>query len=358
MKKYRIIYIGSLITLMLLVLMFMSEREEKSDKYAQMYLVSEKSKEAFDSIKNLKEDLDLDYSNHASGMLGAELTGITTTLGSKESKGTVANPNFAAVVYSYLDMLALKKGDKIALNLSSSFPALNIETIIVVEAMGYEPIIISSLGSSTYGATDTELTYLDMEYHLYESGIIKHKSILYTLGGDYDTGSNMNPEDIKTINERLMEKGYNLYIEADYEKNLEHRMTIYNESKALINVGGNRMSQTDADIGYFDKYGYLSSSKVYNYDNAGLIGRFLSNKKDVVHLLNVKNIAIDYNMPIDPDFDIEIARGGVYYKKKYKKEILFLIIMTFFITVMGFRYEKNKSIDKNIDEIIQQKYNY
>lgn len=358
MKKYSVLYKASIVTIILLSIMFINVKEEKNPDYTEMYMLAEKSEEAFDAIRGLKDKLGIDYSNHASGMLGPELTGITTTLGSKESKSTIVNPNFAAVVYKYVSMLKLEEGDKIALNLSSSFPALNIETIIVLESLGYEPVIISSLGSSTYGATDINLTYLDMEDYLYNIGIIKHKSMIYTLGGDYDIGSNMNREDIKKINDRLSKKNYTLYSQEDYDTNLEYRMNLYKECKALVNVGGNRMSQTDADIGYFDKYGYLSSSKVYNYDNQGLIGRFLSEKKDVIHLLNVKNIAIDNNMPIDPEYGLELGVGGIYYKKMYRKEMAILILIVFLLSLMRFGYEKNKSINKNIDEIIWEKYNY
>ena len=83
------------------------------------------------------------------GIIGVEFNEITTTLGALESKRTSANPNFAAVLVDLLLEADLEEGDKVAMNLSSSFPALNIASIVACETLDLEPVIISSIGSSS-----------------------------------------------------------------------------------------------------------------------------------------------------------------------------------------------------------------
>ena len=97
------------------------------------------------------------------GMIGLDYSFITTTIGNLEAKRTSTNPNMAAVVVDMLQELKLQPGDKVAVNCSGSFPALNIAVMCAVGEMELDPFLITSFGSSTHGANDPEFTYLDME---------------------------------------------------------------------------------------------------------------------------------------------------------------------------------------------------
>jgi len=326
---------------------------EMHDDYEQMIELSGRVNQAFEMIKEEKVSRGI-VLNDETGMLGAEYTGITTTLGSLEAKATTLNPNFSSVIYNYLDELNLNRGDDIAVNLSSSFPSLNIQVIMTLEKMGYEPVIISSVGASTYGATDPEFTYIDMEYMLYQNEIIHHKSLLVSPGGDDDLGLNMDPLALESIFERLEGYGYRTYTEPEYEKNLNERLMIYKDCKALINVGGNYMSFTGNDIGYESSYGVIRATSSYNYDEKGLIGAFLNNDKDVIHLLNIKGIALDNNLPIDPKGKIEIGSNGQFYEAKYSLIWLSVTLLLCIILILRVVYEKKKKIRKYIKTVVKQ----
>lgn len=86
-------------------------------------------------------------------LLGVEYTPITTTLGAEEAKRLAQNPNFAAVAVELLAKSGVEPGDKVAVNLSASFPALNVAVLAAVDALKAEPVIVSSVGASTWGLT-------------------------------------------------------------------------------------------------------------------------------------------------------------------------------------------------------------
>ncbi|MBI9106434.1 MAG: poly-gamma-glutamate system protein [Spirochaetales bacterium] len=332
-----------------------SERTGRRPEYDRMLEIAGKSSSAFELIRGEKKRLGIDFSHHHSGMLGPDFTGTTTTLGSRESKTTAANPNFSAVIFMLIKELSLNPGDRIALNLSGSFPSINIETIIVLESMGYEPVIISSLGASTHGATDPELTYPDMEHLLYSEGIIQHKSILITPGGDDDIGSNMDQGLLSSAVARLEGKGYDFMMEADFDRNLDSRLNLYSNCKALINVGGNLVSQFDLVFGGHFKNGHLDAGIQKNYRNRGLIGAFLSDGKDVIHIIDIKALALEFGMPIDPSKDETVPGiGEVYFSHRiYPGWVAAVIIAVFIFILFGYYYVEKKSIDQSINQIIE-----
>ena len=123
---------------------------------------------------NKKIDIKIDKSldKNETGLIGLEWSGITTTLGDIEAKRTSTNPDFAALLVKLFKEIGLKKGDIVAANFSSSFPALNLAFISAADTLGLKAIIITSIGSSTYGGNIEDFTYLDMENYLYSKNFI------------------------------------------------------------------------------------------------------------------------------------------------------------------------------------------
>ncbi len=281
-------------------------------------------------------------------LTGLDYSSITTTLGNLKAKRTSNNPNFSAVIVDMLSGLDLKKGDTVALNLSGSFPVLNFAAIVAVEEMGLKPVIISSIGSSTYGANRPDLTYQDMESALYGGGYIFNKSLLVSPGGDGDMGLNMDGGTLEMIRSRLAESGYIYYLEANLQKNIENRMEIYQGAKLLINVGGNIVSQSDSDLGYFWDYGLIQPETKLNYQNRGLIGRFLSAGKPVIQMLNILDIAKLYNMPIDMDLVPDPGHGDVYEATYYSKLQVYMMLMLITMVVGIYGIQKTKKVDKEL----------
>ena len=102
------------------------------------------------------------------------------------SKQTVLKPNFAALLVNLFLEADVKSGDTIAVAMTGSMPGANIALHAACVAMNLTPIIISSVGSSDYGAVHPEFTWLDMEKELFDRGVIATKSVAVSLGGRGD----------------------------------------------------------------------------------------------------------------------------------------------------------------------------
>lgn len=295
----------------------------------------------FSQIKALKAELHIpiDPSNdpNRSGMIGQDYSDITTTLGNLEAKRTSVNPNMAAAIVDMFHELGLQAGDRVAVNCSGSFPALNIAVLCAAEVMDLNPIMISSIGASTHGANDPGLTYLDMEYDLFCSGTLSNRSAYFSIGGDKDIGSEMKPEVKAAIVARLRGYGYELLYDDDLMHNILTRYALYQTGgkiQCFVNVGGNDASFGDSSVMVHADGGILTS--LAEKDNStGLVQLFLKDGMPVVHLLNVKSIAVQYGLPIDPTPLPQIGEGGVYYTREYNKALaagdLFLACLAIFL---------------------------
>lgn len=227
----------------------------KSPYYSEMVEASEKMKIISTEIKNerirrgITIDKNLDINE--TGLIGEEWSGITTTLGNLESKRTSTNPDFAALLVKLFKEKGLKKGDIIAANLSSSFPALNLSLIAAADTLGLEAVMVNSVGSSTYGGNIEDFTYLDMENHLFSKGMIRNRSRGFSLGGIGDIGKEFEKEIKEKIVARNKKYGLKFFYNENLEKNIEERYNYFVEEsndqiKIFVNIGGNLLSIGDS----------------------------------------------------------------------------------------------------------------
>jgi len=317
----------------------------KSKNFDKKILASQIMNNSINIIKEYKIEhnieINQEFDINKTGIIGDELTKITTTFGSLESKRTSSNPNFAALVVDLLNDLDLKAGDTVAANFSGSFPSVNIAVLSALEACDINAIIISSIGSSTYGANNPNLSYIDMENLLYEKGIISNKSSYYSMGGIDDLGLEFE----KALKGSLIKRmsSYNIeYLNFEkFEENLDYRYNTYNSNgniSAFINVGGNLVS-----FGKSSTLAYLSGGIIYdlpkNTNGIGLGQMFIENNIPIIHFLNIKDLAKKYGLPIDPVPIPNIGEGVVYYVYTYNKLLIIIVLSISLYTLKGIKYE-------------------
>lgn len=293
--------------------------------YEQKLLASQMTQACMEEIRRWKEETGVSINSASdindTGLIGQDFSLITTTLGNLEAKRTSTNPNMAAVLVDMFHELGLQPGDKVGINCSSSFPALNIAVMCAVEVMDLSPLVMTSFGSSTHGANDPEMTYLDMEHHLLEKGLLFHKSDYFSIGGMKDKGMDMDPGVVETITQRIKGYGYPFFYEDDLIENIHERYKIYQEFgdiRCFINVGGNDVSFGDSKIIVFSDGGILTSLPEKD-QSTGLVQLFLADEVPVIHLLNIKSLSVAYGLPIDPSPLPQPGEGGVYVQYAYPK---------------------------------------
>ena len=133
-----------------------------------------------------KLPIDKEIDPAQTGLIGDQITPVTTNLGELGAKQTAINPNFAALVVEYLRRAGVSNGDVVAVGWSGSFPAINVNVMAAIEAMKLKPIIVSSVASSQWGANLPEFMWLDMEKTLVERGIVSARSVAASIGGIED----------------------------------------------------------------------------------------------------------------------------------------------------------------------------
>ncbi len=336
-KKYCLLIALFIILLSGFLILENSKVTTYSEDYEIKLEASRLTAQCFEKIKQLKikKNINIDKStdlNHT-GMIGQDFSEITTTLGNLEAKRTSTNPNMSAVIVHMFNELRLQPKDTIAVNFSGSFPALNIAVMCAIEKMNLEPIIISSIGSSTHGANDTELTYLDMENYLYSEGLITNRSSYFSIGGMYDIGQEMNPETRDKIVKRLRNYGYKLLYDDDLIHNINARYDIYNsvnDVKCFVNVGGNDASFGDSNVMVYVDGGIITELPNKD-DSTGLIQLFLKDSKPAIHILNIKSLAAKYGLPVDPLPLPSVGEGGVYNTYKYNKILAAALVVAAFV---------------------------
>ena len=324
MDKKRILRAAALILLLAAYLTLeLTKTMIPAPDYAQKLAAARQTQACLESIRDLKAELGLETDKAAdingTGLIGLEYSFITTTIGNLEAKRTSTNPNMAAVVVDMFTELGLQPGDKVAVNCSGSFPALNTAVLCAIDVMELEPYLISSFGASTHGANDPALTWLDMEHHLYSQGLIGHKSDLFSIGGMEDVGKEMDPGLRENITRRIRGYGYELFYDEDLIRNIETRYQIYRDQgdlKCFINVGGNDASFGDSNIMVHTDGGILTELSE-NDNSTGLVQLFLKDSIPVIHLLNMKSLATEYGLPIDPVPLPEPGQGDVYHEVHY-----------------------------------------
>lgn len=291
------------------------------------------------------------------GMLGRHFSYITTTTGVIESKRTSVNPNFAAVIIDMFKEAGVKKGDEVCAVFSGSFPAINIAVMAACETFELKTCFMASIGASSYGANDPDFTFFDMANLLYQEGYLKKKIDYVSLGGSHDMGDDFWEGVSEVIVSRIKESSAKYISIRDYKENLEYRMNEINKMvpnmKLFINVGGNIVSMGLDEEAYIYNNGlikpnYLSAYDIKgNIEKKGLIEHYLEEGIPVVHMLNLKSIALKYDLPYDPTTTIDVGSGSIYFEKDYRLSIPIITIIVSIGVLVFLRINRYKQEKRN-----------
>lgn len=332
MNKFRAksnIVLGLLFLLALLALIAVENGkiDKKQPYYSEKLEAAKLAQLAANHLKQqrLEKGVFVDAVNdpNQTTLIGQEFTLITTDRGEIEAKLASTNPNFAAVMVQLFKDAGLRKGDYVAVAFTGSFPGLNIAVIAATEALQLNPIIITSTGSSNYGANDPFFTWLDMETVLYKSGVFHSKSVAASIGGGSDIGRGLSPEGRSLIVDAIKRNEVE-FINEDYvEGSIARRMEIYREKakgnpiRAYVNVGGGIASLGSPVNGKLIPAGLTEYLPMRNFPAEGVIIEMGRQKIPIIHLLNITKLLTEYGLPENPVPLPDPGEGGIFTQKKY-----------------------------------------
>lgn len=277
------------------------------------------------------------------GLLGAKATIVTTATGSLSSKRTSANPNFAAVLVEYLSRLEVSEGDLIAVGYSGSFPALNVAVLAALQAMKLESVIIASATASDYGANLPSFMWLDMEAALRKQKVFTQGSVAASVGGIEDQALGLTAAGRNLVIEAIQRNHVPLLAVDSFQDSLEQRMDRYFvEAKGrpfsvYVNVGGGAVSVGRSRGKSLTRPGINRPGPRLEVDS--IVGRFLERGIPVIHLSQIKPLAAQFGLPVDPVEPLVVGRGEVFQQTEPNQltALIGLLILLAALALVGQR---------------------
>ena len=321
-----------------------SKIDVEQEWYKEKLEAAELSQLAANYLKNhhLEKGVFIDVINdpNQTALIGQEYTMVTTDRGYIDAKLSSTNPNFAAIMVQLLKDAGLEERDNVAVAFTGSFPGLNISVIAALETLKLNPIIITSVGASNYGANDPYFTWLDMENVLYKSNVFHNRSVAASIGGGHDVGRGLSPEGRDLIIDAIKRNEVEFINENHLENSIRQRLDIYEQQsngqpiKAFINVGGGIASLGNTINGKLIPPGLTEYLPMRNFPVKGVIIQMGQKGIPIIHLLNIKKLLTDYGLPYSPIPLPEPGDGGIFTKEKYSMIVTSIATLVLVIVIM------------------------
>jgi poly-gamma-glutamate system protein len=244
------------------------------------------------------------------GYIGPAYSELFTTTGQLEAKRTATNPDMSALVAHLLRRAGAEAGDTVAIGASASFPALIIAAVVAVESLGMHPVVVLSLGSSGWGATNPAFDALRIYQLVVGHGIIDTPPAAVSLGGAGDVGASLDDDVRDRLLARIRDAGVPLLFEPDIARNVRRRTdtrladTGAGARPALpavyLNIGGNDASLGSSPLVLELRPGLNIAVPLPPPGQRGVIAAMAAHGVPVIHLLNMRGLAARYGLPWDP----------------------------------------------------------
>ena len=266
--------------------------------------------------------LDPELDPNLTGLIGAEFTPLTTTLGVLEAKRTATNPAFAALMVKLFASAGLKRGDVVAIGASGSFPSLILATLAACRVLELQPVLIYSVGASMYGANLPDFTFADMLHVLNQRGLLPYTIAAVSLGGEGDAAGGVMGGDAEVFEGAAARSGARVLMENTLAQSIRRRLEVFSEAalaegrsvSCFVNIGGATANYGNTAASLSFPNGLTTRPPVMSaHPERGLIFEYSAMGMPVVNLIDVRGLALKNGLPIDPIPFPPIGEGGVYH---------------------------------------------
>ena len=325
-QKTSTLFFIALFNLVLVFLAVNSETKVKKIGYDDKIIASELMEQLiFEINKNFRiEKSKLDLYN--SGLIGLQNSPITTIQDNDslmfKSKLLTTHPNFAAVIVEYFYDAEISSGDTIAVSMTGSFPGANLALLSVCETMNITPMIMSSAGSSAWGANRVDLSWPIIESYLFDNNFLKNRSIVYSMGGDNDNGDNLSDKGIEIL-ESSIPNNVNFINEFSLIDNISQKINFFDSKSSnysmYVNIGGgasslgNGLDKDSLQVGLIN-FLDIQDISLNEFKNS-ISYNFLTEKS--IPMLNIKNIIKLVPQDYISDLmtgNMKVGGGSLFYK--------------------------------------------
>jgi poly-gamma-glutamate system protein len=234
------------------------------------------------------------------GLIGREWSVLTTTLGSLEAKRTACDPAWAVRFTRWYREAGLQAGDTVAIYSSASFPALLLSSQAAAESLGLDTLIIVSLGASTWGANHPDAPWPVLAKELRRGGFLVKQADYYTLGGGSEIGGGLATEALELMEQSAHSAGVELLRTNDLQSMIDAKsgLLLSRGAKLLVSIGGSQANLGDDPEVLELQPGMLAPGLEASAGN-GVIARALDAGLPVLHLLNIRELAMREGISLD-----------------------------------------------------------
>ena len=282
-----------------------------------------------------KSEIDL----YQTGLIGLNNSSITTIQdydsSMVRSKLLTTHPNFAAMFVEFFYDAELNRGDTIAVSMTGSFPGANLALLSACETMGIVPVIMSSAGSSAWGANREEFSWPIIESFLLDEQIIKQKSISYSMGGDNDNGDNLSDKGVELL-ESVIPNNVIFINELSLLDNIELKLDLFkkmsNNYSIYVNIGGGASSLGPGNDKDTLQVGLINMLDIEDLEFDGFEESIAHNflTEESIPMLNIKNIIKLTPENYKKDLlngDMVVGKGSLFYKYDSYNPVVILICL-------------------------------
>jgi poly-gamma-glutamate system protein len=187
---------------------------------------------------------------------------------------------------------------------------LNLAVMAACQALEADLIAISSVTASSWGANQSGFTWPEMEARLVRAGIVRRASVAVTMGGSGDRGQDLEPDGRALAGQILDRVATDLGVPALRPMNtpasIEQRLDLYRRAAGgrrivlYVNVGGTEASLGESPAILRLRSGFIAGVPFDFSPSRGLVARFAERGVPVLTLLNVRDLAARWGVPLAP----------------------------------------------------------
>ena len=371
-QKTSTLLVIAIFNVMMVFLAVNSETKIKNNAFDEKIAATKNMHKCIDGIKKLRNKKITKNDIFKTGLIGEHSTSITTKFDTNEennkykmldSKIIVTHPNFAAFIVDLFNEAEVSQGDTIAVSMTGSFPGANIALLSVCEALDVVPVIISSVGSSSWGANVEDFTWPKVEKFLYDNKLINYKSIAYSIGGSNDNGDNLTDKGIENIEESIPDDV--IFVnESTLSRNIQTKLSIFNSYSQnyslYVNIGGGSSSLgggAEKDTLKVGLLSYLDVEDVNSEDfKKSIAYNFLNPNTNTysIPMINIKNIkqllGDKYKLLLKDKHFSELYEGELFYSRNnYNINVILIGLLLSILLITSIGIYSHKQIKKRME---------
>jgi len=287
-------------------------------------------------------------------LIGKKFGPITIDNAHLSEKQTSLNPNLSALFIDLLKNSKLQKGDSVAISMTGSYPGLNIAMLSACKVLDLKPVIISSVGSSQWGANSPNFTWLDMENILREEKIFSYKSVAASIGGKSDIGKNIGDNGRDILWASIYNNNIPLIYEDSLALNISKRIEYYSTHsplktfKAYINIGNNSASIGRGVNAELIPQGVSTSTELTDIYGDSVVKTFAQRNISIIHIHDLHELQKEYLFPWAPVPLPEVGDGKLYFELRYNMWITIIALILSAGFTIGIGIYSHKQIKERV----------